>query len=314
MALAASTIVHTSLAAEPTVLERNEARMLADEGFALFTKGDYATALDRFEQAEARVKAPTVILQRARTLERLGRWLEAEKAFREAAEWTLLPRSPFQFLTAKSDAKRELAALEPRIPKLTVRVLPPGSAPTITVDGRTAPTALTEPLRLDPGDHLVVARDTSGRSAEHQVTLLPAASMTIDVTLEAPSNAPEGAPREDALSTLQLAGWIAVGVGGAATIAGIGVGVGAAAKRGELVDRCPNDACPSSLQAEVDSLDGLRYGSTTTIVLGLALGAGGAAAVLFGGDASEASTPTARRWPSVEPLIGLGSVGARVRF
>jgi hypothetical protein len=310
--------VGTFARADITPTERLEARKLADEGFELYTRGDYATALARFEQAETKVKAPTIVLQRARTLERLGRWIEAVKVYEEASGWEITAKSPWQHRTAKADAAKDLGALVPRIPKLRLTVRPEGASPSVAIDGRPLTTSLTEPIPLDPGEHLVKATASKGAVAEHQVTLLPGVTMDVTLDLEPPKPA-TGRPTIDRLTPLQLAGWVALGVGGATTLAGIGVGIGAAAERGTLAERCGDDnVCPERERANVEAFDGLRWGSTGTLTAGLILTAAGASAVIWGGDETAADatpqgTPTASAW-RIQPLLGLGSIGARVRF
>jgi len=317
VALAVAT-TGASARADLTLAERNEARKLADEGFELYTRGDYATALARFEQAETKVKVPTIVLQRARTLERLGRWLEAAKVYEEASRSELTAKSPWQHRTAKADAAKDLGALVPRIPKLKLTMRPEGVAPAVTIDGRPLTTSLTEPIPLDPGEHLVRATAPKGAVAEHQVTLLPGVTMDVTLDLEPPKPA-TGRPTIDRLTPLQLVGWVAVGVGGATTLAGIGVGVGAAAERGALAARCGDDnVCPERERANVESFDGLRWGSTGTLTAGLIFTAAGASAVIWGGDEPDADTTPNGTAPTtawrIQPLVGLGSLGARVRF
>ncbi len=100
---------------------------------------------------------PTLAVNQARALVKLGKWVAASELYLEA---TRIPRDKTWQSTqtdAQKDAEREREALLPRIPRLTVVVK--GTAPTeveVSIDGTPLPIALigTEQLQ-DPGVHRV---------------------------------------------------------------------------------------------------------------------------------------------------------------
>ena len=67
--------------AELTFAEKAEAAKLADEGMFFFNRGEFTQAVEKFEQAEAIVAAPTIVLAHGRALEKLGRWVLALSKF-----------------------------------------------------------------------------------------------------------------------------------------------------------------------------------------------------------------------------------------
>jgi hypothetical protein len=107
-----------------------------------------------------------------------------------------------------------------------------------------------------------------------------------------------------------MAGWIGLGLGGAALVVG-GVTAGlAAGKASDLKQVCQDGQCPSSQGGTISSYNGLADASTISFVAGGVLAAGGLALVLFGPRDTRSSTSAAR----VVPLVGPGHFGARVTF
>ena len=71
--------------AQPTPEQREKARAFANEGLALFKKGDYEGAIDSFEKAEALVHAPPHALYIARAHAKTGKLRAARELMREAS-------------------------------------------------------------------------------------------------------------------------------------------------------------------------------------------------------------------------------------
>jgi len=63
--------------AEPNEADRATARALALEAHKALQNKDYATAAERFGRADALVHAPTLVVDWARALQGLGRFVEA---------------------------------------------------------------------------------------------------------------------------------------------------------------------------------------------------------------------------------------------
>src|ERR1700677_681378 len=80
------------------------ARSIALDALALFDKGDFAAALEKFNRADDLVHAPTMSLNAARCLEKLGRLVEAHERYRVAANATLDASASEALKSAAADA------------------------------------------------------------------------------------------------------------------------------------------------------------------------------------------------------------------
>jgi hypothetical protein len=121
---------------------------------------------------------------------------------------------------------------------------------------------------------------------------------------------------------LKTAGWVTVGVGGAALALGIGMGVAAISKHGDLTTQCTNGVCPVTDSSGGNSTlnDYHTFGTVSTVgfIAGPVLLAAGITMVLLSpGKKTEHAASTAppkagRRehgwW--IRPVIGPGSFGA----
>jgi hypothetical protein len=289
--------------------ERKRARSLAEEGAKLFERGDFAEALLRFEQAEALVPVVTIALERARTLEKLGRWVEALEVLQSVADTPLGPSSHPSHKKARAEAVELAAALDLRIPRLALDLRPARDGTTVLLDGEPMAPEITQGIsvRIDPGPHQLEARATDGASAKRELELLPGDRREIRLLLELPRPKPLDEPETSTRSAQRTAGWISLGVGGALFTTGAAVGLGAVVMRGDLAERCPGDVCPSSLEGDVGAYDALRVTSTVGLLLGLA-GAGVGVTLLALAPADEAApAPAVELEAIVSPAwLGLG--------
>ena len=137
------------------------------DGFDAYAQSKYARAATLLTEVLSRVPRPTVAYYAGRANEQLGKLVEAAALYRRAAG---LPAPGTGKLLkaeqrAQSDAEVSLAALEPRIPRLTLRIGPESSqGVTVTLDGASvALDALQAPLLLNPGSHQVEATAECGQ-------------------------------------------------------------------------------------------------------------------------------------------------------
>lgn len=257
---------------ELTQPEREKARSFADTGMRRYEEGNYAGALEAFEQAEELVFVPTITVQHGRALERLGRWVDAIATYQRAANAEIKPSSPWQHRTAKADATKALAELAPRIPslKIVVRQRPPGSE--VLIDGRQIP-SIDEPVLVDPGKHVVEARSPDGEEARGTVEVQEGGTQTVELVL----TPKKFETREDPL--WDILAWSGVAFGGACLVTSLGTGVAAGVAKGELDASCPAGRCGPDDWDKVDRYDGLRYTAGVTLFVGLAFA--GAGTTLF---------------------------------
>ncbi len=163
----------SSPAEAATAADKATARTLAMEGVALFQKGDCKQAVERLRRAQQLYPAPVHLLYIARCQVDGGQLVEASETYRELARAKLDADAPPQFREAVREGQRELAALQPTIPRLRIEVTPRPSKLKLTIDGEPVPEAVLGVERLtNPGRHRVV------------VTVPGVAPITREVVLE----------------------------------------------------------------------------------------------------------------------------------
>lgn len=131
---------------------KDVARRYAEEGIAFHDQGDYPAAVLSFGRAYRVLGAPTIGIRMARSLVKLGRLIEAKKAYEAVIATPLKQGDPPVFAQSVTDARAELAELSPRIPTLELAVGIGVTSPTL--DGNPVPAAaLGRALPIDPGPH-----------------------------------------------------------------------------------------------------------------------------------------------------------------
>ncbi|WP_394822202.1 hypothetical protein [Pendulispora albinea] len=140
--------------------------------------GDYKTACEKFEQSQQLEPAPGTLLNLADCEEHLGRLGLASQHFRLAALHFRAGDSRITY------AKQRATAAESRMPRLAIRIAMSSSSTssgrgqadktTVLRDGvELDPAALGQPLRVDPGEHVVIARTAGMSDATYTITLSP---------------------------------------------------------------------------------------------------------------------------------------------
>lgn len=303
---------------------RARARSLANEGLRAFKSGDYVTALARFEQAEALVPAPTIALQRARSLEKLGRLAEALDRYQAIVDAPPATDAPYVHHRAHQDAGVELAALEPRVPSVLVLVEgDPGRGAELLIDGRSAPWSGAGDRtvrRLDPGPHRFEVRRRDGSRATAEADLVERGRAEVRLVLPPPGTL-EGDDEIDAGTTSssgwtaeehRAAGWVAISAGGLGLGLALVTGAAAVALGSDLDGRCPGGTCPPEAWDDVDAHDGYRTASTLGFVLAGALVTTGVVLLVTAPETDPATG--AARGPRAEARLGGRGVALRVDY
>lgn len=285
---------------------RAAARAIGEEGLSLYDQARYVDALDRFERADELIKAPTLGLMAARSLEKLGRYVESTERYQQVMDMKLPADASETFKNAQSTAAKERGALLPKIPTVEVSVTGPGAneVTTLMLDGRRLPPErfgtsrpISAKLPVDPGDHRLEAQSNSGEAFE-RFNVSEAGNERVVLTLapspnklRPPPNAKDPAAGQASSSSQQpaampprrgetqkTAAWISLGVGAAGTLLGVITGSVAASIHSDFTDPpCDTDArtCPSSFADQIDTYSTLRPLSTTGFVIGgIGLGLG----------------------------------------
>jgi hypothetical protein len=157
------------------------------EGAALQDKNKCAEALPKFEIAQKLYDAPTHLHHIAQCQAATGRLLEAQETYELLNHRVLPPSAPDAFKQAQEAAKRELPALQARVPNLKVTVKPPASTlPGLQVlmNGKRMPNELLGVARpVNPGTYRITVSATGYKTANVEVTLKEGETKPADVTL-----------------------------------------------------------------------------------------------------------------------------------
>jgi len=232
-ALAASLVVLPAFASRAEASDaRAVARDLANRAADAIAHGEVERAEALLRDAYRTYPAPTIALLRARTLVRLGRLTEAVSSYEQATATTVDATSPAAFENAVRDARTELAALRPRVPRLQVTLTDAAAGDVkVSVDGKTlSKDQLGRWLLVDPGSRSVSARRDAD-TKERRIRLEEGQSMVVDIALSQPS---------------RPARWLtvgALGVGVAGLAVGVVSGVLANAASERAYAACPQGRC-----------------------------------------------------------------------
>lgn len=250
------------------------------EGRALSDAGDIAGACAKFRESDRLDPAVGTTFNIADCEERLGRLARAWTLFDEVAQ--RLPVADKR----RAVAQKRAAALEPRLPKLSVRLNANAPAGVRVVrDGvELGSASLGTALPVDPGEHVVVVSAPGREDRSFKVIVSEREIRALDVEagnaaavssgeqpkLGASADiAPDQAPRSPVL------GYVVGGVGVAGFIVGAVAGVLMLQKRG-VVD----EHCDANKQCDKEGLEATKSGKTWGVVTtaGLVTGAVGVGA------------------------------------
>lgn len=281
---------------------RAEARALANQGLELYKAGRYPEALTAFRDADRRLSAPTIRLMIARTHDKLGQLIQARKVYRAIVEQKLELYAPKVFFEAQDEAKRELEALNARIPTLQVTVTgAPANDLRLRINGRTVTAGKW--LELDPGEYKVLASAPQRELAARRVTLQEGAKTQIALHLAATSGPAEPASPQrgyvgPAMAAFGLAG-LAVGIGTVTGVLTLG-------RTSALEEECRQRWCYDDAGGDsYDSAHTLGAVSTASFVVGGVAAAAGVALLVW---------PRSRDGAEVGVVVRPGWTGLRAAF
>jgi hypothetical protein len=310
----------------PSVQERERARSLMDQGDARLEAGAYEAALEAYRAADAIMAVPTTGIEVGRTLEKLGRLLQAREALQRVATSPTLPDEPKAFAAARQKAERLAVELTPRIPRLRIIVVgvPSDMEVALSIDGkRLEAHKLGVALEMEPGAHRVsgrapgqaeVTRDVALAEGELQeVTLIfttqsapssPAAAQL--ATAERPANE-RGAPATRGKRVLL---WGSLGLAAVGITAGTITGLRSLSLTSDVKERCREKACPAETKDDIAAAKTLANVSNVAVGVGVAALAVGVWQLLS--PATEAKPKATRAAPRV--AVGVGALGVEGAF
>jgi hypothetical protein len=265
--------------ADPTT--RVLAREFAQRGIEAFEREAFAEALDDFNRAAVLLDAPTIAIMQARSLVKLGRWLEGLDRYQQLARYVLNPADPAPYRDAVKQAGADGEALRQQLPRLSLLVdAEVQNQIVVELDGQVLPSLLLNTSRpVDPGTHQVKASHNGVSFVERQIDALPGQQVELQLSLPLrKARAPE-AQHDSSRSPPPVAessnNWPLIGVATVGGLGGIGVGVatvlGSSAQT-RLDGECtPNGKCPDEQQRNLDALETARtlfYVSSALFVIG----------------------------------------------
>jgi hypothetical protein len=290
-----------------------QARALFEEGDKAMQEGRKPEACAKFRQSYEQSKRVNTAARLADCAEGEGRLVEAARLYGEIV--TLLEQSGEAGTPKgreKLEAARQRAAeIEPRVPKLTVRL--GRGAPAAARVFRSArpgdPLAPIERLgaaeRLDPGRYRVVVRAPGFAEGAHDVALAEGGAREIEVApgaalaAEAPPEAPPAGG-----DWMPIAGLVAGGVGIVGLALGAAFGAVAISKQDEAEPHCrEGEICDADGIALRDEAITAATVSTAAFIAGGVLVAGGLVLVL--------AAPSGEAPASAALELGPGAIGVR---
>lgn len=271
--------------AAPTTDPKEMARRFGEQALTAHAEGRFAEAYEGFEKAEKIAHSPVLVLWMARSKRGLDQLLAARALYQRAAGEALPADASAKWVTAQAEAKSELAALERRIPRLTV-TLKDAEGATLTLDG--APLAIGAVRELDPGSHELRLTRSGAPDRVEKVDLAegdPPRTIALDATPGAGGVVPVRS--EGSI----VPGAVLTAIGGAGLAAGAVTGALALVLAGEVTDNCVGNACLRADEEKAGDADRLARASTGLFIAGGILAATGVVLIVVrpGGDARESA-------------------------
>jgi hypothetical protein len=248
----AALLIASSARAEPSKTDRSLAQSLFDQAKQQMASGNYDQACPKLEESQRLDPGGGTLLNLALCHEKQGKIATAWTEFKEALS------------AAKRDGREErisaaqehIAALQPKLPWLTLSVTSPVDGQELKLDGAFIGRAAWDaPLSVDPGVHELEAtapgkvKWTSSLSisiAEKKTLSVP--KLADDAAAAAAPDAPPAdsppakaadAPTEDAGGSRKTLGWVIGGIGVAALGVGAYFGFDTLSKKKDSDEECP---------------------------------------------------------------------------
>jgi hypothetical protein len=278
-------------------------------GRTAMDQGDLQTACKRFAESERLDPAPGTLINWAECLSRRGEVASSWLKWREALE--ALPQADER----RAGAADRIRALEPRVPRLEIRLSPDVPAGAVVQrDGVVVDPALFGlPIPVDPGPHRIAVVAPGRVTHESVETLSEAERRAIVVRAGSPLPPLAGplAPRppHPLSRPAPVAGWIVAGIGAAGLVTGATFGILAITEKGRMEDHCSRSS--GSLFCDGAGLTAAHVGQSYATIANVAVPVGllglGVGGVMIWSNARNADRSVLRAGP-------LGNHGAELGY
>jgi hypothetical protein len=325
-ALVAALLGSYTLAAAPAPVFAQDAAAIAKareqfrQGLSLEAAGDFARALKEFKEVAVVKSTPQVRFHIAVCQEKTGDLVQALGSYRLA----LHEAHEAKAADVEGPAQEALAALEPRVPQLTLIRGSGAKTAEVILDGvPLGATSVGPAMPLNPGPHQLKAMApqhidmnvefslTEGEKKEIKLKLEEAPVVAPPPSIAPPPDQP-AAPEPKKSNTMRTAGFIVGGTG----IVGLGLSAVFFGLRGGAISsvdsKCGADrlhcAVPqSAVQSDIDSGKTMSAASTATFIIGLTGVAMGGGLVLLSSSAGPKANKEKRK---AELVLAPGAAGA----
>jgi tetratricopeptide (TPR) repeat protein len=220
--VAAAALLGSAAAPAQTATPKREdpaaAQALFKSARQLVDKGNYAEGCPQFEASLALYPSASTMLNVAQCHEHDGKLASAWEAYNQALTLNHETKGEERRKGLESLAKKGIAALEPRLPKLLITIKDAPRGLKVQRDGKDFPAAaLSTALPADPGPHKIDASAPGYRDETRSVTLEPGKTATVEIALQpaAPSGKDTAVADKTSSGGVPTWAWIA-GAGGLA--------------------------------------------------------------------------------------------------
>jgi len=307
--------------------DRATARNLAAEGYTALKTQDYSIAEDRFRRADGLVHAPTLVLDHARALIGLRRFVEAQERLELVLREGVPENAPWSWKKAAQDASFLIDDVKPKVAWLTINIQGPKES-VVTVDSTQVPAVAIGVRRAtDPGRRRISATASGYLPKEVTVSLPEGGERAVTLEMEIdPSTRPKAAvlaPKptkavvryeapEPKSKTLT---YVSLGTGAVGLSTGIVTGLLFLSARNELVKKCNANTCDKASFPDVDNVHSryVTYGTVSGVALAVGLVGSGLGLWMLSTDDSKPSKKERPR-VAVQPYVLSHSIGVTGEF
>ncbi len=311
LALSSAAAAQTVDVTEATEEQKTAAREAYKAGDKAFAAGKYEEALGHFRDSYDKVKSPNSHYMVARSLDMLGRHVEAYRELEATiAEADALAGSDERYAKTAATARDNLEQWRQKIGLLTLDVRAPAGA-SVSVGGRSID-GWDAPIPVEPGV-VTVTLSTPDGTTERSVEV--EAGGSAELTLNAPSplvvdDTPPEEETDDGISGLRIGAYVGFGVGAVGLI-GFGVFGGLHLNEyGKFEDECPDGSCAPDRSADADTGRTYQTIANVSLIVGIA-GATAGLGLLIGDLVSDGSDDEG---DDLAIAVGPGSLSLEGRF
>jgi hypothetical protein len=296
--------------------DAKSAKAAFNKGSKLFDKGDYAGAADAFREANRlnpSWKLYYNIGQAEAAAKRYGLALEAFERYLSEGGDEVAPERNEEVIAEIKRLRELLGTLDIKAPEGAVIFVDDFESGTAPLPGAIKVAAgVDHSLRAEKDGQVLESRTVRVSSGDTVVVELgmpkAAVAPAAPVAAGAPGSPP--APAESGGKALKTWGWVTLGVGAAAAIAGGVVGGMALSLDKQLQDDCAQNDCAPPQHADLDKRDTEGVVSTVLIAAGAAVAATGAVLLIVGYKRDETGAAPESAAVSFAPAAGPGFAGA----